>query len=292
MYNENIYFLSSTILYNNTIDLQVYPEIGMSYSIINTTFKNPYGTEENSTTLSIFDTAESNYEYGITWASNSSALPEDYASFAQKFIDINRLSGDISIDEINWTWTESEVTGYEFEFELWELNSTSEWTLINSTPDLSNNVLSAYALTPHSVYGILEKTVVSTQLDIWNGTEWITYNSANRMTFRCSGNLPTYCTPANQNNNTAQPILKNTNIGTVTSTYQEIKVNASWAAEGTLKCGMEAGYQTAINLTTSYQNYSTSDLPYLSSNYLYCWLYVSAISAEFPRTFTLDVEDG
>ena len=283
--NNNLY--ENTHVYNNTIDLY----ISSTKTIIlnNITFDNPIGNFTNYTSLSIYDVSIAD-TYQISWSLNSSTPP--YKSFANKYINITNLSSGVSIDNINWTWTESEVTGYEFEFELWELNSTSEWTLINSTPDISNNVLSAYALTPHSVYGILEKNVVSTQLDIWNGTEWITYNSANRMTFRCSGNLPTYCTPANQNNNTAQPILKNTNIGSVTSTYQEIKVNVSWAAEGTLKCGMEAGYQTAINLTTSYQNYSTSDLPYLSSNYLYCWLYVSAISAEFPRTFTLDVEDG
>jgi hypothetical protein len=112
------------------------------------------------------------------------------------------------------------------------------------------------------------------------------------MKFRCSGGFPVYCTPTNQNNATAQPIIRNTNGGTATSTYQQMKVNVSWGVDGMMKCGTAQDYPTAINLTTSYQNYSTSNLAYTESNYLYCWLYVTAVSADFPRTFTLTVEDG
>jgi parallel beta-helix repeat protein len=122
----------------------------------NVTFDNPAGNYENYTILSIVDTVEANTAYRINWTQNSSALPTNYISFANKFVDITTVSGSVSIDSISWSWLDSELSGYnENIFELWKYNS-SGWTLLNNTPDTVNNRLSLTNMNPLSTYGILQ----------------------------------------------------------------------------------------------------------------------------------------
>jgi|GEM_PF-4064566 len=123
----------------------------------NVTFDNPAGNYENYTILSIDDTVEANTAYRINWTQNSSALPTNYISFANKFVDITNISGSVSIDSISWSWLDSELSGYnESKFELWKYNS-SGWSMLNNTPDTVNNRLSLTNMNPASTYGILQQ---------------------------------------------------------------------------------------------------------------------------------------
>ncbi|MCP4647966.1 MAG: right-handed parallel beta-helix repeat-containing protein, partial [bacterium] len=87
----------------------------------------------------------------------SSSLPTGKISFREKFVNITTVSGTVSIDSINWTWLDSEVTVpySESRFELWKYNS-SNWTLLNDTPDITANTLSQYNLNPTSTFAILQ----------------------------------------------------------------------------------------------------------------------------------------
>jgi len=69
------------------------------------------GNFANYTSLNINDNAEANSAYTISWASPSlSSLPATAnTSFAGKFVDINSVSGAVSIGRIEFTWGESEL---------------------------------------------------------------------------------------------------------------------------------------------------------------------------------------
>ncbi|MFH1260468.1 MAG: right-handed parallel beta-helix repeat-containing protein [Candidatus Micrarchaeota archaeon] len=153
--------ISVAHLYNNTVDLELYG--GTADVIIyldNVVFDSASGTYVNYTNLSMSDTLPEDMMYGgerytITHTTNSSTLPTDYSSFAQKFINITNTSRPVSIDSISWTWLESELTGYtEADFELWKYDA-SGWTLLNDTPDTTNNIITLSALVPSGEYAIL-----------------------------------------------------------------------------------------------------------------------------------------
>jgi hypothetical protein len=117
-------------------------------------FDNPAGNYGNFTNLSVIDIIGSGESYIINWSSNTSALPAEYASFEQKFVNIT-ASGAPSIDYIVWTWDDAESAGYdESFFRLMEYNGT--WTVLNSTPDTIGNTLSASNLSNFSIFGILQ----------------------------------------------------------------------------------------------------------------------------------------
>ncbi|MEM4208477.1 MAG: right-handed parallel beta-helix repeat-containing protein, partial [Candidatus Bilamarchaeaceae archaeon] len=141
--------------YNNTNDIRVLNGT-YSYNLSRVIIDNPNGNFENYTVLSLDDSVGAGEEYYINWSKNSTTLPSNRFSFASKFVDISILSGAPSIDSITWHWLDSELTGYnESKFELWKYNS-SGWTMLNNTPDISNNVLSLTNMNPASTYGILQ----------------------------------------------------------------------------------------------------------------------------------------
>jgi hypothetical protein len=134
--------------------------------------------------------------------------------------------------------------------------------------------------------------VPSTNLSIWNGTTYLPYNDTNRMKIRC-GQPPGLCTPTNQNS--TQGILLDMNNGTDDSTYQQIKVNTTWSGLADLLCDDVNVTTGAINVTTTYQNYSTSTLSQGANQSIWCWLNVTssnvtAVSA-MPRSFTISVDN-
>ena len=137
-----------------------------------------------------------------------------------------------------------------------------------------------------------EPNASGTALYIWNGAAWIDYdNSSNLLRFRCSNPFPSYCQPTNQDNDTAQPIFNNTNDGGVNATWSAIKSNVTWAT-ASLLCDDGVDPLGAVNLSTTYQNYSTSTLIPGAGNYIYCWLYVASVSDPFPRNFEIYVLNG
>ncbi|MFH1393965.1 MAG: right-handed parallel beta-helix repeat-containing protein [Candidatus Micrarchaeota archaeon] len=134
----------------------------INISFANITFDSPPGQFENYTRLYLNDSLEANSWFSVNWTVNSSALPSQRFSFEQKFVNISD-SGIISIDAIQWVWSESEVVGIynESRFELWKFNATDGWTMLNNTPDLTANRLALFDFDPSSDYGILEKQVSS-----------------------------------------------------------------------------------------------------------------------------------
>ncbi len=128
--------------------------------ITNLTIDNPSGTYANYTALDITDTVNANTNYSINWTRNSSALPTGYTSFRNKWVNITNQSGSVSIDYIAWRWQNSESTGYnEAKFELWKYDGVN-WTMLNDTPDTTNNILSLTDMDPASEYGILQNSTM------------------------------------------------------------------------------------------------------------------------------------
>ncbi len=159
--HDSVADLNGNKLYDNSYDLYVnFETIGQVFKMTNAFFLNPSGTLENYTVLDIYDSLNIGDEYFINWSVNSSALPANRESFANKFVDIVNTTGSISINKINWSWDESELSGYdESLFELWVYNSTNQWELLNDSPDTTNNVLGLSSLNPASTYGILQETL-------------------------------------------------------------------------------------------------------------------------------------
>ncbi|MEM2989682.1 MAG: right-handed parallel beta-helix repeat-containing protein, partial [Halobacteria archaeon] len=130
-----------------------------SINVSNLTVDNPVGNFQNYTQLSFyhFNPSSNAQAYTINWTRNSTALPVNRFSFAQKFVDISTVSGTVSINSVTWHWLDSELgSSYkENYFELWKYNA-SGWTLVNNSPDTSANTLSLTNMNPASIYGILQ----------------------------------------------------------------------------------------------------------------------------------------
>lgn len=155
--------LSGDRFYNNRRDFllnEIY-DSQITLNLSGVIFDNPSGVPyQNYTNLTIVDIIQ-NESYSINWSTNSTSLPAGLSSFARKFVDISNLSGNVSIDSINWTWLDSELTGYnENIFELWKFNS-SGWTVMNNTPNTAANTLSLSSMNPGSIYGILYQSTTA-----------------------------------------------------------------------------------------------------------------------------------
>lgn len=140
--------------------------------------------------------------------------------------------------------------------------------------------------------------VIGLNLSIWNGSSWIPYNSTVSMNVRCNITIGSsaviFCQPKNQNNETNQPILMNTNNGTTVSTWQAIRSNTTFGVAD-FKCGVSNAYPPAINLTTVLTNYSTTNLSAAANNSLYCWLRIPNATVNLttiPRTYYINITNG
>ncbi|MDD5171461.1 MAG: right-handed parallel beta-helix repeat-containing protein, partial [Candidatus ainarchaeum sp.] len=158
--------LVDSTLYGNKYSLVANRSTGANVTLYltNVLFKDGAGSAQNFTNLSLTDLLEVPSEaYAINWTSNESALPTDYLSFEQKFLNISNLTAGVSIDSIVWYWTDADVALESYyddsKFELWKYNMSGEWEMINSTPDTSANTLSLTGMNPASDYGILQNNV-------------------------------------------------------------------------------------------------------------------------------------
>jgi len=142
--------------YNNRYDFYVVSSASVySFNMTTSYFLNPLGTYANYTVLSINDSVTASTSFFINWTTNSSTLPSNYVSFAQKYVNISNISGAVSIDAITWSWLDSELSGYdESKFGLWKYNTT--WTLLNNTPNTTAHSLSLTSMNPASIYAILQ----------------------------------------------------------------------------------------------------------------------------------------
>lgn len=122
-------------------------------------FDSSGGAFQNYTNLSFHDSGTSN-NYTIKWSSIP-ATPANLSSFLGKYIDISTVSGTVSINQVNWTWADSELTGYnESRFEIWKY-SGSNWSNASATLYAAENILSITNLNPASGYGPLENNNIT-----------------------------------------------------------------------------------------------------------------------------------
>ncbi len=143
-------------LSNNTNDLVVGGSGSpITLNLSGIIFDNPMGNMENFTNLSINDTMDDGEVYVINWSGIPAALPPSYNSFAQKFVDISVVSGNVSIDSTVWSWNGSELNGYDqTRFELWNYNGS--WSDTGAALDTVAGTLSLANLNPAGTYGILQ----------------------------------------------------------------------------------------------------------------------------------------
>ncbi|MDD2655857.1 MAG: right-handed parallel beta-helix repeat-containing protein, partial [Candidatus ainarchaeum sp.] len=149
--------------YNNTLAEFYFSPWGSTtapISITNLTIDNPFGNFSNYTSIDLLQTIAGGFTvYTIRWDYNSTALPASVnSSFAQKYINISNVSGTPTIDQMNFTWLNSELDGYdENRFQLWKYNA-SGWGDTGAALDTANNLLSLSSFKPGSIYGILERS--------------------------------------------------------------------------------------------------------------------------------------
>jgi len=138
--------------------------------------------------------------------------------------------------------------------------------------------------------------VVGTRPYIWDGTNWVEYNGATTIDFRCEisvSGFPIWCQSTNQDNTTAQPIFRIQNNGTGASSWQAIQTNATWGTQATVYCGTNTNpLVDSVNLTTTLTNYTENELAVGYNNSLYCFFRISRIDADFQRNFNVSFENG
>jgi|GEM_PF-4791795 len=128
----------------------------LNVTMTNATFDNPLGNYQNYTNIDLVDVLQIGEGYTMDWSLQPAPLSADYVSFAEKYLDISTTAGIVSIDSIVFNWLDSELPGYnETVFELLVYNA-SGWTILNYTPDTTNNEFSMANLNPASTFGILQ----------------------------------------------------------------------------------------------------------------------------------------
>ncbi|MCP4646656.1 MAG: hypothetical protein GY852_02830, partial [bacterium] len=161
IHNSSNNSLYNSTFYNNGFDFYTNNSAGSAkfFNMTNSTFRNPSGALEDFTTLTIHDSVEASTAYSINWSDQPSQIPNSgRASFENKFINLSTQEGTPSIDQMVWSWEEGELTAptyTETKFELWKQNSTN-WTMLNASPNTLLNTLSVYNHNPSSIYAILE----------------------------------------------------------------------------------------------------------------------------------------
>ncbi|MBI5047115.1 hypothetical protein HZC07_05305, partial [Candidatus Micrarchaeota archaeon] len=149
------------------------------------------------TNFSLNDSVSIGSGYSISWSSNSTTLPTDQVTFANKFLNITNRSGTVSIDSIVWSWASSELTGYnESRFVLYKYNGS--WSLLNNSPDTAANEISLSSVSSFSIFGILQNndstaptvTLISpvNNTNTSNATLFFTFNATDNLdsTLNCS----------------------------------------------------------------------------------------------------------
>jgi parallel beta-helix repeat protein len=142
--------------FNNSADFFFTASTPMNLRLGTVIFDNPAGNFTSFTNLSLNDSLPSAQGYQISWASNSTPIPQNLISFDNKFIDIKAEGGSPAIDSVTWHWTEDEVVPPydEAYFGIWD-NSTG-WAKLPAALDTLGNTLSIANLTPAGQYGILQ----------------------------------------------------------------------------------------------------------------------------------------
>ncbi len=178
--------------YNNAQDFQVDNNLGNSVdlNISSLVFDRPAGDMSDYTDISLLDSVSAGGSFSMNWSSGA-ALPANYTSFENKFVD---LSGSESIGTIVWTWTAGESIGYnESAFELQKYNG-SNWSNTGAALNEGANTLTLSSHTPGSIYGIMSNAtplnVTTANVSLYGANvSNVTYNG--RFNGSAAGNLST-----------------------------------------------------------------------------------------------------
>ena len=143
--------MSGDRLYDNLIDFHA-DGTNITVSLAGVIFDSLSGNLTNYTNLSLDDIVAS--EYILDHEVQPAALPSGRSSFAGKFIGINALSPNVSIDSATWHWLDSELTNTsnESRFELWQYNGT--WSKKNATLDTVANTLSLSPIDSVNIFAL------------------------------------------------------------------------------------------------------------------------------------------
>ncbi|MBN2122527.1 right-handed parallel beta-helix repeat-containing protein [Candidatus Micrarchaeota archaeon] len=164
IYNNSDYGFYMASSYGNRLTNSSLYENGQgvyassSRHVLDTVSFLPIGGESTEySTLSLTD-ANGAGAYRINWSASPGSSPSSRTSFESKYVNITTASGTPNITSIEWSWQDSEASGYdESTIELWKYNA-SGWTLLNDTPDTTSNTLTQYSLNPASIYGLFYST--------------------------------------------------------------------------------------------------------------------------------------
>lgn len=147
---SNNVWITGDHYYNNTADFSASGS-GVAVSLAGVVFDNNAGDFKNYTNLSLSDVVSS--AYSIDWGTEPAALPDDYVSLEDKFVNI---AGGAPIDSMTWHWLQDETLGYaESTLSVWKHNGS--WSDTGATLDAGANTLTLTSFNPASTYAILGK---------------------------------------------------------------------------------------------------------------------------------------
>ncbi|MCI0503698.1 right-handed parallel beta-helix repeat-containing protein, partial [Candidatus Micrarchaeota archaeon] len=148
--------ISGSRTYNNGRDLLIENGLGspISFAMSSMVFDRPAGDMQDYSSLSVSDSVSASSGYYFNWTANPGALPANYTAFHEKYVTIDTVSGTVSVDAVNWTWTNDEAVGFnESRLEIWGYSGS--WANMGAAISEAANTLSLSGLSPSGDYGIL-----------------------------------------------------------------------------------------------------------------------------------------
>ena len=175
VYQTNNLVLDYPTVYDNSYDMYFQSTIPAAFTVnvTNATFLNPLGTYQNYTVLSLDDSIDANRDFSLNWTQAPVAPPGGFIPFDNKYMEISRYLGAVSIDSATWHWTQAEVIagGYnEAKFELWKYNVSDGWVMLNNSPDTTLDMLGLSGFDPASTYAIFENNLSTCMIINASGT--------------------------------------------------------------------------------------------------------------------------
>lgn len=208
--NSSRVTVDGTRFCNNNPDVKVWGSITDNLNLSYAIFDSPSCAYSNFTNLSLVDTG-SPANFTINWSAQPAASPSGRFPL-RGFINITRY-GTTTIDRMVFNWRDDELGGMnESLFRLYRYNTS--WTSVNSTPNITLNTLSLFAVNSFSIYGIFGSdsapTVTLLSPPTWtyyyNSTQVFTFNTSdNSPILNCSLYLDTVLAASNASTNTGTP---------------------------------------------------------------------------------------
>lgn len=109
----------------------------------------------NHTNLSINDVVDASTAYLVNFTTEPAPIPNETASFNQKFVEIASITGAPVLDTLVYLWDDSEIPVNQTEEDITLFQYDGAWAELDGDLDTGANTLTATGIAPASSYGLL-----------------------------------------------------------------------------------------------------------------------------------------